>query len=69
MICKKCGTDNKESANFCRMCSTKLQTICECWVKKEPYNCGQGECPGYRLFAMEAKASQVVASEGDNQIQ
>lgn len=48
--CKKCGNRNSEAANFCRACGTKLREICDCWVKKEPYNCGQSECPSYRLF-------------------
>ena len=48
--CKKCGNRNSEAANFCRACGTKLREICDCWVKKEPYNCGQRECPSYRLF-------------------
>ncbi len=32
---------------------TKLKEVCDCWIKKEPYNCGQEKCPGYRLFAVE----------------
>lgn len=50
VICKSCGEDNDNTANFCRTCATKLKTVCDCWVKKEPHNCGQEQCPGYRLL-------------------
>lgn len=48
--CGSCGTENPQSANFCRRCSAKLRMVCDCWVKKQPYNCGQDQCPGYGLF-------------------
>ena len=50
MECPHCGVQNESDANFCHMCSAKLREVCDCWVKKEPYNCGQDQCPGYRLF-------------------
>lgn len=53
MKCEGCGAENPDSANFCRKCSRKLREECDCWVKKEPHNCGQEKCPGYRLFAVE----------------
>lgn len=48
--CKSCGTKNIEKANFCKYCGKKLKEVCNCWVKKEPYNCGNEECPGYMLL-------------------
>lgn len=48
--CVHCGADNPAGANFCRICGKRLKSVCECWVKKEPYDCGQDQCPGYRLF-------------------
>ena len=60
MICKVCGTENEETANFCRMCATKLKTVCDCWVKKEPYNCGQDQCPGYKLLINSNKLNDSI---------
>lgn len=53
MTCKECSAENSDNANFCRMCGKKLREVCNCYIKKEPYNCGQDQCPGYRLFLME----------------
>ena len=50
MICKNCGYKNKKEANFCIVCGTRLKKLCNCWVKKEPYDCGQDKCPGIKLF-------------------
>lgn len=55
MRCKSCGAECGERANFCRKCGTKLREVCDCPIKKEPYNCGQEKCPGYKLFVMEAR--------------
>lgn len=47
--CNKCGFTNSD-ANFCTKCGNKLQELCYyCWVKKQPYNCGEEKCPSYRL--------------------
>ncbi len=51
--CKKCRSEIDKSANFCKFCGTKQNSICNCWIKKEPYNCGQEKCPGYKLFNLE----------------
>ena len=59
MNCPVCGADNVDAANFCRSCGAKLREVCNCWIKKEPYNCGQCKCPGYRLFQMEKRNSQA----------
>jgi hypothetical protein len=57
VICPKCTLENREDSNFCSTCGTKLNQTCLCWVKKgEPYNCGQDECPGYRLPLVEKKS-------------
>ncbi len=51
MECNHCGHKNRDNANFCTKCGMKLNDICQCWVKKEPYNCNNKTCPGYRLHA------------------
>lgn len=53
MKCKHCGAKCFNSANFCNICGSKLKEICNCWIKKEPYNCGADKCPGYKLFKLE----------------
>ena len=52
MRCCNCGKENKENANFCQFCSSKLNDTCSfCWVlKKSNYNCGKSSCPGRKLF-------------------
>lgn len=66
MNCKKCGTENLAEANFCRKCGAKLREVCDCWIKKEPYNCGQGKCPGYGLFRLErGEANEIVCKSDD----
>ena len=52
MKCPNCHKQIQEG-NFCEMCGAKLKDICDCWVKKEPYNCRQEKCPGYRLLVEE----------------
>jgi hypothetical protein len=50
MECKKCKSEN-QNGNFCTNCGTKLKKECSyCWIKKEPYNCGERRCPSYRLY-------------------
>ncbi len=56
--CPKCGSVG-EQGNFCTKCYAKLRTVCDCWVKKEPYNCGQDKCPGYRLFVLEQREREM----------
>ena len=52
--CSSCACENDSGANFCKKCSTKISSECPtCWVKKQPYNCGHSECPGYRLLLEE----------------
>ena len=53
ILCPKCGKKCHTDANFCQHCAAKLRTVCNCWIKKKPYNCGQEKCPGYRLFLIE----------------
>ena len=62
MQCRFCGAENDDAANFCRMCGKKQREICNCGIKKKPYNCGQEKCPGYRLFLMEARKAREAAS-------
>ena len=53
MKCKTCGNEISAEVNFCRFCGAKQNAICNCWLKKEPYDCGQEKCPGYKLFELE----------------
>ena len=57
--CPLCGTDNDIEANFCKGCGEKLKDFCNCWVKKEPYNCGQNLCPGYSLFLLRMELNAI----------
>nr|DAZ14928.1 MAG TPA: PROTEIN/RNA Complex, archaeal, ribosomal, 50S, protein.0A [Caudoviricetes sp.] len=50
MICRECGTECSDTANFCRHCGTKLRTVCNCWMKKGPFNCGLKTCPDWLEF-------------------
>ena len=60
MKCKHCGHENREKANFCTKCGTKLEIKCVfCWVeKKDNHDCGFGNhgCPGYGLFLRKKKS-------------
>jgi predicted amidophosphoribosyltransferase len=56
LMCRACGLISAQISNFCINCGTKLVKVCDCWVKKEPYDCGQEKCPGHRLF-LEMKKS------------
>ncbi len=62
MVCGKCGFEDQDSGNFCRRCGSKLRRVCDCYIKKEPYNCGQDPCPGYRLFLQEANQAKAQAA-------
>ncbi len=48
--CKKCNFKNNKDGNFCVKCGAKLKEICNCWIKKELYNCGKEKCPSYGLY-------------------
>ena len=58
--CRLCGVDVAEDANFCSNCGGKLRRLCNCYIKKKPYNCGQDQCPGYRLFLIEMLRERVA---------
>lgn len=52
MKCRRCGNvDLKENDNFCKKCGNKLRETCDCWIKKDSYNCNESSCPGYGLFS------------------
>lgn len=52
--CPHCGNNRViESDNFCGKCGRKLKDFCNCWIKKDSYDCGEDSCPGYGLFALE----------------
>ncbi len=54
--CQYCGALCLNVDNFCQSCSAKLKEVCDCWVKKKPYNCGYDKCPGLQLIVEEIKA-------------
>ena len=57
MKCPYCGSNRvKENDNFCGECGRKLKTVCNCWIKKGGYNCGEDSCPGRELFIKELRA-------------
>lgn len=59
MQCLKCGAKNSEKSNFCTSCGTKLGKCCKCWVnKKDSYDCGKSNCPGYGLYRIEKLKSK-----------
>ena len=59
MKCKNCGREIPDNSNFCCYCSSKVAETCNCWVKKEPYNCGQKKCPGYGLYKILSQSKEV----------
>lgn len=40
--------------NFCTYCSKKIVKQCDCWVKKQKYNCGFSQCPGLKLKLIQS---------------
>ena len=64
MKCKKCGYENNKTSNFCSNCGIKLNEISNCWIQKEPYNCGEKKCPSYRLYKKILK--KEVKNENTN---
>lgn len=57
MKCPYCGSNRvKENDNFCGECGRKLKAVCDCWIKKGSYNCGEDSCPGRELFIKELRA-------------
>ncbi len=64
MKCPRCGSDRiKEKDNFCGECGAKLKRICDCWIKKGSYDCEEDNCPGYKLFAKEARSASRTRQE------
>lgn len=53
MKCKKCGGSVSGEDNFCAACGEKLRKMCNCWIKKDNYDCGESSCPGYGLYKLE----------------
>ena len=47
-VCPFCG-HTVVKGNFCTYCSKKLVKQCDCWVKKQKYNCGFLQCPGLNI--------------------
>ena len=58
VFCENCGFGNSPSANFCKSCGEKLRDVCNCWIKKRPYKCGERVCPGFGLYARELRKSK-----------
>lgn len=58
--CQNCGKEIQETDNFCSGCGMKLKKVCNCWLKKGNYDCGESSCPGYGLFRkLKAMEKQV----------
>jgi len=58
MKCKKCEGVVSEEDNFCAACGTKLRKMCNCWIKKDNYDCGESSCPGHGLYKLEKLKSK-----------
>ncbi len=42
---------NQGEGNFSHVTGEKINDVySNCWVKKQPYNCGYNKCPGYKLI-------------------
>ena len=73
MICKNCGTENPEKANFCKQCGKRMdgKIICpSCKTENSEdsifcYNCGN-RVAGNTQQIVEQKSEQVVVSGGTN---
>jgi methionyl-tRNA synthetase len=48
-FCPSCGREY-HSGNFCGGCGRKMVGTCNCWLKKQPFNCRQTKCLGYMLL-------------------
>lgn len=59
MECKYCNKEIPSTSNFCCYCSKKVVDVCNCWIKKEPYDCGQDKCPGYGLYKLLSDAKKL----------
>ena len=40
-----CCEQSKGTGNFCKICGTKIVTVCECWRLNRRFNCGFDQCP------------------------
>ena len=59
MKCPECNAENHTESNFCTSCGAKLKKKCKCWVKKkDSYDCGESNCPGYGLYRIEKLKSK-----------
>ena len=67
MNCPYCGREIKEEDNFCGSCGRRLKAKCICWIKKGSYDCGEDSCPGYELFAKEARNASQARSQSQLQ--
>lgn len=68
MECPYCGSDTvKVKDNFCGHCGKKLKTVCNCWIKKGSYNCGEDSCQGYELLVKEVKNALQARSQSQSQ--
>lgn len=61
--CPKCGHNACLTANFCTYCGAKIKKTCNCWVKKDNYDCGESSCPGYGLYRIEKFKSQELSEK------
>lgn len=68
MKCPHCSSDRvTDKDNFCGFCGKKLKKVCNCWIKKGSYNCGEDSCPGYELLIKEAKNASQAHNQSQSQ--
>lgn len=54
VACPHCNKLVKKG-NFCNQCGKKMVEICNCWVLRKQYNCGQDKCKGLNLITEAIK--------------
>lgn len=65
--CMYCGTPKiYVDAKYCRECGGEYGTNYKCGYKKKPHNCGQLQCPRYRLFLMDISSGRINLSQVRN---
>ena len=62
--CKYCGTVSRlDDSKYCEECGGEYGTNYDCGYRKKPHNCGQLQCPRYRLFLRDVTRFQSVGAK------